>query len=655
VPYLAKELQERYDLDWDMGLQVVRALRDGSHELARQMLDADPRAEAVVAETRSRMADMMAYRAARDSSRRLSDFLADRLYEKHYNARAALVRAVLAGRIERARRIVEETPALSPELIEGIEAVKKQCERDQQRVIEAGGLHIVGTERHEARRIDNQLRGRAGRQGDPGSSRFYLSLEDELMRRFGGDRVRSIMERVGLDEDIPIEHGMISRTIENAQEKVEGYNFDIRKHLVEYDDVVNKQREAIYKKRRAILEGKLDLDEEVKSYFRDEIADLLERYLVNYEEWMKEQIDQAVDAFTAPATDEVNVDGVLHRLRGILPAVDELDYDILAEMDDRELRRELGYLIKDSVKEGNPLRLLSRDAQRIVALLPRMPALGSGPLSAAIREQARAAFFEETRAAFTSFTGGYLDQATADEIWGDLADAIDTAFDEVAVANLTAVQQRRQQQILAESLRDAVNDALVRAWSHLSDDQIEAVIHQRLDEMLEGWRQAIGDEDLKTFERWFMLATIDDQWRQYLTAMDDLRQGITLEAFGQRDPLVEFKRRGFAMFSELQENIHRAVVYDFFVQLPNHQAWVQQQRAAAEMRQRAAMSEYELERRRSGGFTVRREMPKVGRNDPCPCGSGKKYKLCHGRPQKETATAGAGRSRSRSRRRRRRR
>ena len=231
------------------------------------------------------------------------------------------------------------------------------------------------------------------------------------------------------------------------------------------------------------------------------------------------------------------------------------------------------------------------------------------------------------------------------------------------MANLSAAQQRRQQQILAEKLRNATHEALIQAWSYLTADQIEAVIHQRLDEMLEEWRQAIGDEDLKTFERWFLLSTIDDQWRQYLTAMDDLRQGITLEAFGQRDPLVEFKRRGFAMFAELQENIHRAVVYDFFTQLPNHQAWVEAQRRAAEIRQRAALIDYELARQPSGSFTVKRQMPKVGRNDPCPCGSGKKYKHCHGRrgqqaqkqqkQRKQQVPAGTG-SRNRRKRRRRR-
>ncbi|MBS1253362.1 MAG: Protein translocase subunit SecA [Anaerolineales bacterium] len=657
--YLAKDLQAGHDVDWDTARQVVRALSDGSQDLARRLLEQHPRAEVIVAETHSRLMDLMEYRAAQDSGRGLSDFLAHRLYEAHYNARAALVRAVLAGRLERAQGIVEETPALSPELIGEIQAVKEQCERDQQRVIGAGGLHVIGTERHDARRIDNQLRGRSGRQGDPGSSRFYLSLEDELMRRFGGDRVKGIMERVGLEEDIPIESGIIDRTIENAQEKVEGYNFDIRKHLVEYDDVVSKQREVIYKKRRAILEGKIDtstelstgLDEEVKGYFRDEIADMLDRYLVDYAEWMAQQIDQAVHDFTSATTDEVNLDGVLQRLRGILPAVEELDYNMLVELDDHELRRELNYLIAPSVDERNPVRLLSRDAQRIVALMPRMPELGSGQLNASVREKAREAFFEETREAFKHFTGGYLEQSTADDVWADMADAVDTTFDEVSVANLTAAQQRRQQQALAENLRDAVNEAMVRAWSELTEDQIESIIMFRLDEMLDQWCQLIGNEDLETFERWFLLSTIDDQWRQYLTAMDDLRQGITLETFAQRDPLVEFKRRGFAMFAELQENIHRSVVYDFFIQLPNHQAWVEQQRAAAQMRERAAMSEYEVEQRQTGGVTVRREMPKVGRNDPCPCGSGKKYKHCHGRPQKQEAAAGSGRRRRRRRRR----
>src|SRR5205085_7801788 len=133
---------------------------------------------------------------------------------------------------------------------EALSKATTQIELDRKNVIAQGGLHIVGTERHEARRIDNQLRGRAGRQGDPGSSRFFISLEDDLMRRFGGDRVKSFMEWGGLEEDVPIEHGLISKTIEQSQVKVEGYNFDLRKHVLQFDDVVNKQRESIYDQRR---------------------------------------------------------------------------------------------------------------------------------------------------------------------------------------------------------------------------------------------------------------------------------------------------------------------------------------------------------------------------------------------------------------------
>ncbi len=578
--YLARELQERHGLDWELGHRVVRALNAGATELARQLLEEHGQVETILTEVSNRMADLAEYRAVRESGKRLATFLAGHLFERHYNARAALIRAVLAGKMERARQIVEETPALPASLIDEIRAVKEQCERDQKKVIELGGLHVIGTERHEARRIDNQLRGRAGRQGDPGSSRFYLSLEDELMRRFGGDRVKGIMERVGLDEDVPIEHGLINRTIENAQEKVEGYNFDIRKHLVEYDDVVNKQREAIYRQRRAILEGRVDLDQEVKRYFLDEIEDLLGRYLDNYEEWMQAQIDEAVNTFASPVTDEVNVQGVLRRLRPILPQVDMLNPEELAEYDERELRRELGYLIEESLKAGNNLRLLSFDAQRMVALQPPMPNLVQGTLTATLVKQAYETFLKDTEQAFLDFTGGYLEQEVADEIWTDLVEAIDAAFADVSVAGLTMPQRRRQQQILVERLRRAVDDAIVAAWSHLSRDEIRAVLHQRLDDMMEMWRQAIGEEDLRTYQRWFLLATIDENWRQYLTAMDDLRQGITLEAFGQRDPLVEFKRRGSQMFQELQENIHRTVVYNFFAQLPNHQAWVEEQRAA---------------------------------------------------------------------------
>ena len=151
------------------------------------------------------------------------------------------------------------------------------CSAEKERVIAAGGLHILGTERHESRRIDNQLRGRAGRQGDPGSSRFYLSFEDDLMRIFGADRIQGIMSRLGMEEGVPIEHGLVTRAIENAQKKVEGHNFDIRKHLLEYDDVLNKQREVIYNQRREVLKGEA-LKQQVVDMAEDLVEDIVGRY-----------------------------------------------------------------------------------------------------------------------------------------------------------------------------------------------------------------------------------------------------------------------------------------------------------------------------------------------------------------------------------------
>ena len=166
-----------------------------------------------------------------------------------------------------------------PEVYEAaLASAKAECAADHDRVVAAGGLHIIGTERHDARRIDNQLRGRAGRQGDPGSSRFYLSLEDTLMKRFASDRVASIMERMGLEGDVAIESKLVSKTIENAQSRVEGYNFDIRKRVVEYDDVINKQRETIYAERDKVLRNE-DLGGTIMGFVEDEVRLLVDQHL----------------------------------------------------------------------------------------------------------------------------------------------------------------------------------------------------------------------------------------------------------------------------------------------------------------------------------------------------------------------------------------
>ncbi|MBX0328983.1 preprotein translocase subunit SecA [Oscillochloris sp. ZM17-4] len=346
-------------------------------------------------------------------------------------------------------------------------------------VRDLGGLHIIGTERHEARRIDNQLRGRAGRQGDPGSSRFFLSLEDELMRRFGPvDRIRSIMSRF-VEDDLPLEAGILDRTIEGAQTRVEGFNFDIRKHTVEFDDVMNKQRQIIYADRRAILDG-ADMRERVLELVGEEIAALIDEHL-------------PADSHD---TDDWDLDELLrqyHKINPMLPAT-----------------------------------------------------------------------------------------ATAD--------------------NLKA------------KAREEIEDWLV--------EQLELAYIER--------ERAIETDKMRVVERRLMLNAIDRQWIDYLTAMDELRQSINLQAYAQKDPLTEFKRASFSMFDELKANITRDIVYNLMNASFQYEAYLRQ--IEAEQQQRLATAQ------RAGGSSeeeiqqakpTRKQVAMPGRNDPCPCGSGKKFKNCH--------------------------
>ena len=335
---------------------------------------------------------------------------------------------------------------------------------DAKLVKELGGLHIVGTERHEARRIDNQLRGRAGRQGDPGSSRFYLSLEDDLMRRFGGSNIAGIMDRLGLEEDIPLEHGLVSKSIENAQTKVESHNFDIRKHVVEYDDVMNTQREVIYGERTKILSSE---------NLREVILEMVEKHF-----------SSLVDLHLAgDHSEEWDINGLLNALRPVLPLPPDLTPDRIAG-----LRR--------------------------------------------------------------------------------------------------------------EEVKDALMDLAGQAY-----DELEG---------------RLGSEMMRRAERWVMLAVIDSLWVQHLTSIDDLREGIGLRAFGQRDPLVEYKSEAFNMFQGLLEAIQYDVVHRIF-----HLRLVTEEPKPVQNM---------VTNREDGGAPQPAKVgKKVGRNDPCPCGSGKKYKKCHGK------------------------
>ena len=378
------------------------------------------------------------------------------------------------------------------ELSEEAEAkIREDWSARHQAVLDAGGLHILGTERHESRRIDNQLRGRSGRQGDPGVSRFYLSLEDNLMRIFASDRVKGFMQALGMEKGEAIEHRMVTNAIEKAQRKVEGRNFDIRKQLLEYDDVANDQRRIIYRQRDALLG-------------EDEVADTITQIRADV-------VNEAIDSFIPPMSVEEQWD---------VPGLE------------RQLEAEFAVTL--------PLQ----------------------------------AWLEENK------------------------------------------------NLHEESLRDRIVE------------EVQAAYDTKASTVGAGMRQ---------LEKQIMLQVLDTLWKEHLATMDQLRQGIHLRAYANKNPKQEYKRESFALFEALLGRLkHEVIRFLSHVQ-------VQRQDEAAEIerrrREEAARQQMAFEHARAAGVeeaaaegeaapakpqTVVREAPKVGRNDPCPCGSGKKYKQCHG-------------------------
>jgi preprotein translocase subunit SecA len=351
-----------------------------------------------------------------------------------------------------------------------------QCRAEHDEVVALGGLHILGTERHEARRIDNQLRGRAGRQGDPGSSRFFLSLEDDLLRIFGGERVKALMFRLGMTEGVPIESRLISKRIENAQMAREAQNFEARKHLLEYDDVMNKQRETIYSIRRSALEGK-----DQKQYAMG----------------IAEELAMEIVSNNCPANEHP----------------DKWNTTLLAG----EVLAQFGLDIK---------------------------AVGIDP---------------------TTMTHA------------ELSDAL-----------VTAVKQRYE------------------------DKEAQ-----------------FGSDMMRWLERRVILDRVDTQWKDHLLTLDHLKEGIGLRGYGQKDPLVEFKREAFTLFEDLMGRIDAETVRYLFLLQP---AKPEEQAKEIERRQRRQQQQMQYQ---AGAAQAEAPKPvrtgaKIGRNDPCPCGSGKKFKKCHG-------------------------
>jgi len=352
----------------------------------------------------------------------------------------------------------------------------EQCRAEHDEVIALGGLHILGTERHEARRIDNQLRGRAGRQGDPGSSRFYLSLEDDLLRVFGGERVKALMYRLGMTEGVPIESKLITRRIENAQKAVEAQNFQARKHLLEYDDVMNKQRETIYSIRRSALEGK----------------DQKEYALGIAEDLVREQVDAFCPRDEHPEKWNVT----------------QLAGEVLSQF-------------------GIDLKAAGIDPTQV-------------------------------------------------------------SHDELAEALVEKVKQRYEE-------KEALFGAQAMRW----------------------------------LERRILLDIVDTQWKDHLYSLDHLKEGIGLRGYGQKDPLVEFKKEAFILFEEMMTRIDNETTRYLFLVQP---AKPEDQTREIERRQQRQQQQLQYQ---TGPAQAEAPKPvrtgaKIGRNDPCPCGSGKKYKKCCG-------------------------
>ncbi len=399
----------------------------------------------------------------------------------------------------------------TPEYKEALARHRIQCAKERKQVLEAGGLYIIGTERHESRRIDNQLRGRAGRQGDAGRSRFYLSLEDDLLRLFGGERIARVMDTLKMEDGVPIEHPMVSRSLENAQKKVEGRNFDIRKNVLEYDDVMDMQRKTVYGLRINVLKGK-DVDGRT---LHGMALDLFEEIALS-----------TINIYAAKSlrAEDWDLPGLLFGLKEIFG----IDFEIKPGLGRDEIERTVWIRIEELFK--SKIEMLDAVATRINAE-------------------------REARKAASGDDGGD---------WG--------GDDEEAVTGLSLFEEQIQTQYLK---------------------------------------------------------AIDRYWRQHLQAMEQLRDGIGMRGYAQKDPKQEYKKEGYNFFLDLLMNIKTNVVK--FVS----QFQVQSAAALAPPPQPQVPKQIFLNANKPAPEpepepeSVKRELPKIGRNDPCPCGSGKKYKSCH--------------------------
>jgi preprotein translocase subunit SecA len=674
--YVARTLYEAYKLDYNEAERLVTAIQGGSLQAARERL-ADLSKDVAFVDHVSRelnvyqsYASVLQNRQARSEQQAevLADVLAQLLFEGHYNARAALIRAVLAADLETAREVIIETPGMDMGLVENIANIRDNAVMARQEIWEMGGLHVVGSERHESRRIDNQLRGRAARQGDPGSSRFFLSLEDDLLKRFGGERLKGFMARTNMPDDMPIENSMLDKIIENSQERIEGYNFDIRKNVVEYDDVMSKQRQAIYRERREILLGEaLDLDEMIDAAFEKSIEELVTHYVIDYQGFVRGEIDRVIGEFSTDATDAINVTGIIRNIRGLLPGIVRLDREELEDLSIDELADRLMVLAYENEERGINLYQLLQAMGRFLRIMPVIPNLSvlaryrSGQVQ--VKDRWRREYIDLVDELYNDFLAEQIEPEERKRIWEKAQADLDLAFSQFRTEGLTAKTAGQRQNKFRQQVEKVLRDLLLDSLSALDGESLITALNAYVSRQQTKWKERIGEKEYRNFQRTLLLSAIDNEWRDYLTAMDDLRREIGLTALGQRDPKVEYKRRSYEMFTDMRRNIDKDVADRFFSQIANHVAFVERKQAEVAYQLQAQQAGYEVVSHDQGKSGVRRATAKVGRNEPCPCGSGKKYKHCHGRVGRkrknrqatQTARAGASSSnRNKNKRRRRR-
>lgn len=579
--YLVQELKDQYGLNSTDMMNVVRMVGSGRPTAARTFLDERGKDLGLVEEIQ-RLSELYGrYESVQKDEKDAAEFIGVQVFERHYNARAALIRAVLAGERAEAEEITATIPALPASLIDDIENLIQQTTAERKAVWELGGLHVIGSERHESRRIDNQLRGRAARQGDPGSSRFFLSLEDDLMRRFGGERLKNFMSRTNIPEDMPIESGVLDRLIESSQERIEGYNFDIRKNVVEYDDVMNKQRQYIYNERRAILMGEAtDLDEKIEAAFADTITELVDHYVNNYRTFVRGEIDRAIADYTTEATDTTNTTAVLARLRALLPGTTELDRDEISALSGTKLAERLMLLTYENEEQGTNLVQMLSALSRFIPVLPTVPNLASLTRTKSKmqgREQTRHDYLQQVETLYDDLLAEQVDQDDREELWSEAAEQLNKAFDDFNISTLSDKTKDAQQSRFRSSVDEALRALLLDSLATLDGDQLVTALEQYVNTQQGKWRKVIGEEEYRNFQRVLLLDAIDREWRDYLTAMDDLRREIGLEAVGQRDPKVQYKLRSAEMFADMRSNIDTNIAERYFIQIAAHREFMRQQ------------------------------------------------------------------------------